>query len=399
MWAGCCQNVWRFGSDGETLAPSRGASRRLPPFGETADMNIVRAEVIWLRQEQAYGAPPDGSESAGVQNVCLVRLETDDGIVGWADVETQPSVARAVMEAPNQEAFRGLRHTVLGANPLETDRLWARMYRDSAYYGRAGVAIHVMSGIVNACYDIIGKEFGQPLSLLLGGRNRDSVRAYASSLFRPEPEQIQAAVREYRAQGFTAIKFGWGVFRDDIGRDVELVAAAREAAGPAIELMVDAGWTKPGITVRNTIQLAERLAPYSITWLEDCLHPENYAGYALLCRESPIPIAAGEQESTLPGFIRLLDAGVSYIQPDLSRCGGLGIAKQIAVIAAGRQVQVVPHAWLTDLLTATTLHFNAWLRIGCVHRVQHVTESALARPVPRSDRPRGRSPCRADASG
>ena len=47
--------------------------------------------------------------------------------------------------------------------------------------------------------------------------------------------------------------------------------------------------------------------------------------------------------------------------PDLGRCGGLSVARQIATLAAARQIAVVPHAWLTDLLTATTLHFDAWL--------------------------------------
>jgi L-alanine-DL-glutamate epimerase-like enolase superfamily enzyme len=324
-------------------------------------VRIAHAEVIHLHQDEPYGVLADGGESHGVQNVCLVRLETDDGIVGWADVETQPSIARAVMDAPDQYAFSGLRHVVVGRDPGDVDALWDDMYRASIYYGRRGVAIHVMSGIVNACFDIVGKATGQPLSALLGARHRDRVRAYASTLFRNEPAQMAAAVRGYLAEGFSAIKFGWGVFRDDLGRDVELVAAAREAAGPDVELMVDAGWMKPGIDVDSTLELARRLEPYRITWLEDCLHPEDYRGYEVLCRESPIPIAAGEQESTVWGFERLLEADLGYVQPDLSRCGGLSVARQIARLAAAREIQVVPHAWLTDLLTATSLHFNAWL--------------------------------------
>ena len=314
-----------------------------------------------LRQPEGYGARDDGGESHGVPHVCLVRLETDDGLVGWADVETGASIARAVMDAPDQPAFRGLRHVVVGRDPRDVDALWDDMYRASIYYGRRGVAIHVMSGIVNACFDLVGKATGQPLSLLLGGRRRDRVRAYASTLFRDTPEQMAAAVRGYLDEGFGAIKFGWGILRDDLGQDVELVAAAREAAGPDIELMVDAGWMKPGIDAQSTLALARALEPFDITWLEDCLHPEDYAGYIRLCNESPIPIAAGEQESTVWGFERLLEADLGFVQPDLSRCGGLSVAKQIAAIAAERGIQVVPHAWLTDLLTATSLAFDAWL--------------------------------------
>jgi L-alanine-DL-glutamate epimerase-like enolase superfamily enzyme len=343
-------------------------------------MKLVDAQILHLRQEGGDEAPEDGSESHGVSNVCLIRLETDEGIVGWADIETQPTVALAAMDAPDQWSFRGIRHTIIGQDPMEVDRLWREMYKDSIYYGRRGVAIQVMSGVVNACYDIMGKAFGVPLCKLLGGQYRDRVKAYASTLARPTPEGMQAAVRDYLARGVRAIKFGYGVLRDDMGRDVELVAAAREAAGPDVELMLDPAWFKPNITVRNTIELAHRLAQYDITWLEDCLHPENYDGYVTLCRESPIPIAAGEQEATIWGYRQLLRADLGYLQPDLSRCGGLAMAKQIASLAEEKQVQLVPHAWLTDLLTATSLHFNAWLE-HAAYLEFNVSQGPLARDL------------------
>jgi L-alanine-DL-glutamate epimerase-like enolase superfamily enzyme len=343
-------------------------------------MRISDAEIIHLAQEGGDEAPEDGSESWGVSNLCLLRLSTDEGITGWADIETQPLVAKAAMDAPDQWSFRGIRHTIVGQDPLEVDRLWREMYKDSIYYGRRGVAIQVMSGVVNACYDIIGKAFGVPVVKLLGGQYRDRVKAYASTLMRPTPELTQVAVREYVARGFRAVKLGYGVLRDDLGRDVELVAAAREAAGPDVELMLDPAWFKPTITVRNTIELARRIHPYDITWLEDCLHPENYDGYVTLCRESPVPIAAGEQEATIWGFRQLLRADLGFVQPDLSRCGGLAVAKQIAQLAEERQIQVVPHAWLTDLLTATSLHFDAWLE-HAAYLEYNVSQGPLARDL------------------
>lgn len=324
-------------------------------------MKIIDAEILYLRQEQAYGTPENGGESHGIQNLCLLRLKTDDGVTGWADIETQPVAAKAVMDSPDQIAFRGIRHSIMGENPMEVDRLFTKMFKDTAYYGKDGVVMQVMSGVINACYDIMGKALNQPVCMLLGAKYRDRVRAYASTLFRNTPAQMEKAVREYKALGFTAVKFGWGVFRDDAGLDVELVAAARAAAGPDMDLMVDAGWMKPHITVQNTLALIKRLEKYNLTWFEDCLHPKNYDGYEFLCRESPVPIATGEQESGYWGFERLLKANLGFVQPDLSRCGGLSVAKQLASIASARQIQVVPHAWLTDLLTAASLHFNAWL--------------------------------------
>ena len=102
-------------------------------------MRIARVDMFHLSQEGGDEAPADGSESWGVSNVCLLRLETDDGIVGWADVETQPSIARAVMDAPPQFAFSGLRHVIVGRDPWDVDALWDDMYRASIYYGRRGV--------------------------------------------------------------------------------------------------------------------------------------------------------------------------------------------------------------------------------------------------------------------
>ena len=123
------------------------------------------------------------------------------------------------------------------------------MYRFMAYYGRQGAGMQMLSGADIALWDIAGKAFGQPVSTLLGARYRERVKAYASTLFRPTPDAMKAAVADYLAQGFRAIKFGWGVFGDDLALDIALVRAAREEAGPQVELMVDGGWY--GVTTAN----------------------------------------------------------------------------------------------------------------------------------------------------
>src|SRR5690606_28975540 len=143
------------------------------------------------------------------------------------------------------------------------------------------------SGADIALWDIAGKALGQPVSTLLGARYRERVKAYASTLFRPTPDAIKAAVDGYLAHGFRAIKFGWGVFGEDIQRDLALVRAAREAAGPDVAIMVDAGWygTTPANPYRprplqDWIRLVHGLEELGVFWLEDFLHPDNVAGYA-----------------------------------------------------------------------------------------------------------------------
>jgi L-rhamnonate dehydratase len=322
----------------------------------------VRAMVL---ESPLENNPPEGSEeAAGVKHLLLLEVVTDEGIVGWSDVETAPHLGAAAVAAPASgvEAFDGLRTLVLGEDPFEVERLWDRVYRGSIYYGRRGVAIQVLSGFDVACHDIIGKAIGRPIHTILGGARRDRVRAYASTLFRPTPDDMKRACEPYLNRGFRAIKFGWGVFGQDRRRDVSLVRAAREAVGPDVELMVDAGW-KTNRSAYDAVELIRQLEPYDIFWLEDFLHPECYEGYAAV-KASGIKtrIAAGEQEATAWGFHDLIHRGrVDVIQPDLSRCGGFSQMRKIAWEAERAGVDVCPHAWLTDLLSAASLHVNAWL--------------------------------------
>jgi len=309
--------------------------------------------------------PPEGSEeAAGVKHMLLLKVTTDDGITGWADVETAPHVGAAAVSAPASgvEAFDGLAALVVGEDPFDVERLWDRVYRGSIYYGRRGVAIQVLSGFDIACHDIMGKAVGKPVHKLLGGAYRDRVRAYASTLFRPTPNDMKRACECYLARGFTAIKFGWSVFGQDRRRDVALVEAAREAVGPDVELMVDAGW---GVnrSAYDAIELIRALEPFGVFWVEDFLHPECYQGYAAVKAAGVrTRIAAGEQEATAWGFHELIHRGrVDVVQPDLSRCGGFSQFRKIVWEAEKAAVDVCPHAWLTDLLSAASLHANACL--------------------------------------
>ena len=102
---------------------------------------------------------------------------------------------RAGARKPGMECFDGLASLLVGENPLEVERLWYRMYRGSIYYGRRGVAIQAISAIDIALWDICGKVYGQPVHILLGGKWRDKVRAYGSTLFRPTPEAMREAVK------------------------------------------------------------------------------------------------------------------------------------------------------------------------------------------------------------
>jgi L-alanine-DL-glutamate epimerase-like enolase superfamily enzyme len=335
-------------------------------------MKITNVEAFVLDTGRDYTDPSSSKESEGVRYVSLVKVSTDEGLTGWSDVETQPHVGKMVVDAPTPrlKGFEPLRSILIGEDPLQRERLWRKMYTYMGYYGRSGVGMHMASGVDLALWDIAGKAFGQPVYQLLGAKYRDRVKGYASALFRPTPDDMKRAVQGYLEAGMRAIKFGWGVFGHDLALDLALVRAAREEAGPDVDLMVDGGWyaveqhrERPPRALKDWIRLIRALEELNVFWLEDFLAPENVAGYGEVSAASgSVRVAAGEQASGMYEFRRLAEeGGVHVLQPDLSRCGGLTIGKKIADYATDRGLDCVPHAWLTDLLKAASLHLNAYL--------------------------------------
>lgn len=330
-------------------------------------MKITNVEVFVLKAPGLYHSTDTDEEPPGPTYMGLVKVSTDAGITGYSDMETAASVAKAAVDAPQWsegeiQAFDGLASLLIGENPLEVERLWYKMYRGSIYYGRRGVVIQAISAIDIALWDIMGKAYGQPVHVLLGGKWRNRVRAYASTLFRPTPQAMRDAVARYIDEGFTAVKFGWGVFGKDPSLDVRLVEAAREALGPGRDLLVDTGWFVER-TPKQAIQTIRRIEPFRPFFVEEILHPEDYDGYRRVADAVDTLVACGEQEATEWGFRELIErARVDVLQPDLTRCGGFTVARKIAHMAEMANVLVIPHSWSSDLLTAASLHFNAFLR-------------------------------------
>jgi L-rhamnonate dehydratase len=320
-------------------------------------MKITAVELFVLHSAGLYESPKGAEEASGPTYLGIVKVSTDAGIVGYSDIETAPTIAKAAIEAPQwseagMECFDGLASLLIGENPLEMERLWYKMYRGSIYYGRRGVAIQAISAVDIALWDIAGKFYGVPIHILLGAGWHTKIRAYASTLFRPRPQDMSEAASVYIDQGFTAVKFGWGVFGKNRKRDVELVEAARRAIGDDRDLLIDTGWFVER-TPKEAIQLVRALAPFKPFFIEELLHPESYAGYREVSTAVDTLIACGEQESTEWGFERLIQEGrVDVLQPDLTRCGGFTVARKIVHMAERANRLVIPHSWCSDLLTA-----------------------------------------------
>src|SRR5438067_3118636 len=201
-------------------------------------MRITDVEAIVLRQPGLDESIADGS-----QDDLVVRVHTDVGIIGVGEVDSAPEVVKAVIDAPASHAIAsGLRHVLVGQEPLNIEDLGTRMYRASIYYGRRGVALHAISGIDIALWDIKGKALGKPVSELIGTPQRSRVRAYASALMpNTEAETARKVSGLIERYGFTAVKLGWGPLGQDPAHDVRLAKAARKAAGDSVDVLIDAG--------------------------------------------------------------------------------------------------------------------------------------------------------------
>lgn len=326
-----------------------------------ADAVITDVEVLILDSGAEYGTRlPDG-EWSGPRHSCLIRVSTDAGIVAYADVDSHPWVVKAIVEArPHIPAFcAGLRDAVVGQSVWDRAALWDRMYQHSWYHGRRGPALHAMSGIDLAVWDLAGRLAGRPVHDLLGGKRRDRVLAYASTLFCETPAEMRAAARGYVDRGFRAIKFGWGPYGRDLRLDRERIGAARAEVGPDVRLMVDGYIAGDLGQVTNFVA---SLAEFDLTWVEEPLPADRPGDLARLGRDAPVRIASGEQLGGVSEFAELLrEAGVSVVQPDLSRCGGFTALQRIVPLALEHGVRIVPHAWTSHLLTAAALQVDAWL--------------------------------------
>ena len=316
-------------------------------------MKITAVEAIELRlPEERIGEKADDG-----QNVLIVKVHTDEGLVGLGEVVSQPRVAKAVIEAPKaQEGCSGLAREIIGLDPLQTSVVREQLSRATFYYGRRGVVAHAMAGVDMALWDLKGKYHGEPVYALLGGAFETRVRAYASDLFGVDAAETEAKARRWREAGYTAVKLGWAPMGQSERLDLELVAALRGGAGPGLAIMVDAGCCWDSATA---LRRARQFEDFDILWLEEPLAQDDLDGYRRLCDASPVPIAAGEGEAERHGFRDLVErGGIDVCQIDLARTG-FTEGVRIADMAEDRGRRVVNHFYSTGVNLAAGLHFAA----------------------------------------
>lgn len=317
-------------------------------------MKIQDVRLLPLR-----GATPDGGWDEQLLDSqtnlhTLIEIVTDEGVTGLGSVFTSATLVGGAIDV--------VRPFLIGASALDPSATSERLHQQSFWQGRGGSITHAISGIDIALWDILGKVTGQPISRLLGGRYRESVKPYGSVLM-DEPKKLQRVLESAVERGFRAFKIGWGPFgRVDRKMDEAIVKAARQTVGPEIELMVDAGgsdafWNNG---YKWALQTAGMLADYEVTWFEEPLRPDDIDGYVRLTERAPLPIAACEVLTRRQAFLPWLQRhAVDYVQPDVTKVGGISEEHRIAQCADDHSIRFVPHGWNTAVGLAADLQLVA----------------------------------------
>ena len=311
-------------------------------------MKITGIETFQLSSplERPFGWSQNWIDHRGVN---LVKVSTDDGIVGWGE-----GVGGEIVE-------KLLAPMLVGQDPTNRIGLWQRMFH-ALYNGNNAVGLggSAISAVDTALWDITGKALGQPIYNLLGGKIRDRVAVYATGLYYTEgefPTRLLDEARGYVEAGFLGMKTKVGGLPMD--EDVNRVAALREAIGPDVKLMVDAN---QAYNATSAIRIGRRLEEYDIVWFEEPVNAQDIEGYLQVKSALPMAIAGGENLRTRYEFSQFLARRAYDIaQPDVVNVGGITEMRNVAMTANTHGIQLNPHVWGSPVMIAASLHVAATL--------------------------------------
>jgi D-galactarolactone cycloisomerase len=309
-------------------------------------MNIVSASSVLLRLP--FTAPgPDiiAGRSAKAINVLQIRIETEDGLVGWGE-----AFGHAIAPVTQQVFDTLIAPLLIGSDAAAIEATMRALHTELHLYGRNGAVTYALSGVDIALWDLAGKRAGLPLYRLLGAAPCESVPAYASLLRCGAAEPLRATCAAALAQGFREVKL------HEI--DPVLVQVARDALGPDIDLMVDVNcpWTPD-----EARHYAQAMHASQLTWLEEPIFPpEDAASLARLRAERIVPLAAGENVGSVHDFRAMFEArAIDIAQPSVSKVGGVSAMLAVADLARAFGVQLQPHCAYFGSGYIATLHLCA----------------------------------------
>jgi L-alanine-DL-glutamate epimerase-like enolase superfamily enzyme len=315
-------------------------------------------------------AAPDQAHNDldGTVDTVIVRLTDEEGRRGIGETDAPPAVVKSFLEMPTAHLWsRNAGEILLGADPVETAALWQKLYESTFWPGRRGLGIHAISAIDIALYDLAGKALGLPAYKLLGGARRERLRPYCTiypglAQGRPVAQLMAEIGRQFEealATGFRAVKME--VLFYDLVSDAELVGLIKEGRrmlGDGILMALDFGyrWT----SWHDAKWVLDRVADCDIYFAEATLQHDDLAGHAKLAAQSPIRICGAEAAATRFEVREWLErGGVSVVQPNIGRGGGLTEIRRIAELCELHGAEVIPHGWKTGITSAVGRHFQA----------------------------------------
>jgi L-alanine-DL-glutamate epimerase-like enolase superfamily enzyme len=287
-----------------------------------------------------------GPKGLNAVDSLLVRVTTDQGLEGWGE-----SFGFTAVPVTQRAIDAVIAPLCVGRDATQIGPLMDGVQDKLAVFGRGGPFTHALSAVDIALWDIAGKAAGAPLYRLLGG-GREDLACYASLDAYADRDLVRAAVRKAVDAGFSGVKLH--------ERDLPVIRAGREEAGPDVALMID---VNTAWTVNQARAMAQQLKEIGPKWLEEPVWPpENYDGLAEVRRTGGVAIAAGENVPTLLDFGRLLDAGaVDFLQPSPAKMGGITELRKVFTAAAIRNVTVMLHSFYDGPGLLAAIHATAAL--------------------------------------
>jgi L-alanine-DL-glutamate epimerase-like enolase superfamily enzyme len=283
----------------------------------------------------------------------FIRVYTDEGLIGIGECFRRgPEVTRTIVDSV-------LKPVLLGKDPLDTGVRWAEMVRASSALDLGGALFIGIAGVDVALWDLKGKALGVPIYRLLGGKVRDRVRMYASSMRRdlPPVEEARRAV-SFAEAGYTAYKLHGavpGAIDDPADHTVETVREIRAAVGDSFEILVD---VNAAYSVHHAIEIGKALEDLGVFHFEEPRPHYDLDGLASIADALTIPIASGENMFTHWQFRDLIIKGrVDILQPNIVKAGGFTELQRIGALASAFSKPITVHNTQPIVKTAAHLHF------------------------------------------
>ena len=329
-------------------------------IAKAASLKITKIETIRFSKNIKING-------MGIQWMWL-RLHTNEGIIGTGETYPFNEASEAVFKDLEWHSWAG---KLLGANPLEIEQVWDRIYKQNAFNIQGGAEMRALSALNIAQWDMLGQASNMPIYKLLGGSINKHIRVYNTYTNGRSingwtiEKDLDKIARFLVDKGIKTIKFcpfdsvatrnnGEYISRNEIESCLDMIRTIRDAVGDDLEIGCEfhSYWNLP-----SAIRIAKSLEQFNILFLEDMLLQDNIKSYISLAQETPIPMVISERLATRFGFREFFEAGIGGVAMyDLTWCGGISEGKKISDMANTYYLPTMMHTAGGPILWYASAH-------------------------------------------